>query len=102
MASSSVHVEEAWLQNNRETARRFIKAMVDTIAVVKQDKQAFNRAFTAAHVAGELAGARVEGRRSPREVTIFKSLGLAVEDVLAAELVYRRAVEQGVGVELEL
>jgi len=62
-------------------------------------------AFTAAHVVGELgelAAGRVEGRRSPREVTIFKSLGLAVEDVLAAELVYRRAVEQGVGMELEL
>jgi ornithine cyclodeaminase/alanine dehydrogenase-like protein (mu-crystallin family) len=44
----------------------------------------------------------VEGRRSPREVTIFKSLGLAVEDVMAAELVYRRAVERGVGLELEL
>ena len=45
MASSSVHVEETWLQNNRETARRFIKAMVDTIAVVKQDRQAFYRAL---------------------------------------------------------
>jgi ABC-type nitrate/sulfonate/bicarbonate transport system substrate-binding protein len=45
MASSSVHVEEAWLQNNRETARRFVKSMVDTIAVVKQDKLAFFRAL---------------------------------------------------------
>jgi ABC-type nitrate/sulfonate/bicarbonate transport system substrate-binding protein len=45
MASSSVHVEEAWLRENRETARRFIKAMVDTIAVVKQDKKAFSRAL---------------------------------------------------------
>jgi len=45
MASSSIHVEEAWLQNNRETARRFVKAMVDTIAVVKKDKQAFFRAL---------------------------------------------------------
>jgi ornithine cyclodeaminase/alanine dehydrogenase-like protein (mu-crystallin family) len=35
-------------------------------------------------------------------VTIFKSLGLAVEDVAAASLAYRRAVEQDVGVELEL
>jgi alanine dehydrogenase len=51
---------------------------------------------------GELADGKVEGRRSPREVTIFKSLGLAVEDVMAAELVYRRAVERGVGLELEL
>jgi alanine dehydrogenase len=52
------------------------------------------------HVAGELGElvlGRVEGRRSDEEITIFKSLGMAVEDVVAADLVYRRAAEQGVG-----
>jgi alanine dehydrogenase len=64
-----------------------------------------DRLFTAAHIVGELGellAGKVEGRRSPRDVTIFKSLGLAVEDVLAADLVYRRAVEREVGQELEL
>ena len=61
--------------------------------------------FSASHIVGELgelAAGKVEGRRSPREVTIFKSLGLAVEDVMAADLIYRRAIEQGVGSEHEL
>jgi ornithine cyclodeaminase len=61
--------------------------------------------FTASHIAGEigeLIAGKVEGRRSPRDVTIFKSLGLAVEDVAAADLAYRRAVAQDVGRELEL
>ena len=40
---------------------------------------------------------RTRARRSDTEVTIFKSLGLAVEDVTAADLAYRRAVERGVG-----
>jgi len=35
-------------------------------------------------------------------VTIFKSLGLAVEDVTSADLAYRRAVERGIGTELTL
>jgi len=35
-------------------------------------------------------------------VTIFKSLGLAVEDVVAADLAYRRAIAQDAGRELEL
>jgi ornithine cyclodeaminase/alanine dehydrogenase-like protein (mu-crystallin family) len=35
-------------------------------------------------------------------VTIFKSLGLAVEDVTAAQLAYARAVARGVGQELAL
>jgi alanine dehydrogenase len=51
---------------------------------------------------GEVIAGKVEGRRSPRDVTIFKSLGLAVEDVMAADLAYRRAVEQGVGSDHEL
>jgi len=60
--------------------------------------------FGADHIVaelGELANGAT-GRRSPAEVTIFKSLGLAVEDVTAADLAYRRAVERGVGQELSL
>jgi ornithine cyclodeaminase len=42
------------------------------------------------------------GRRSEAEVTIFKSLGMAVEDVTAADLAYRRACQRGMGTELTL
>jgi alanine dehydrogenase len=60
--------------------------------------------FTAAHIVAEI-GELVDGaagRRSDADVTIFKSLGLAVEDVTAADLAYRRAVERGIGAELTL
>jgi alanine dehydrogenase len=46
---------------------------------------------------GELVLGRVRGRESDDQMTIFKSLGMAVEDVATADLVYRRAIEQGVG-----
>ena len=42
------------------------------------------------------------GRRNDTEITIFKSLGMAVEDVTAAALAYQRAREKNVGRELEL
>jgi len=61
--------------------------------------------FTAAHIIGELGElleGTIEGRRTPRDVTIFKSLGSAVEDVVAADLAYRRAVAEDVGREMEL
>jgi ornithine cyclodeaminase/alanine dehydrogenase-like protein (mu-crystallin family) len=54
----------------------------------------------AAHIAGELgelAAGDVAGRRDAREVTLFKSLGMAVEDVAAAHLAYMRATERGLG-----
>ena len=46
---------------------------------------------------GELAASRVAGRTSRDQVTIFKSLGMAVEDVAAAHLAYVRATERGLG-----
>ncbi len=45
----------------------------------------------------ELAAARAAGRTKPTDITVFKSLGLAVEDVVAAGFVYRKAVESGLG-----
>jgi ornithine cyclodeaminase len=60
--------------------------------------------FTPEHVVGEIGElvAGAAGRRSDTEITIFKSLGLAVEDVTAADLAYRRAVERNIGQELTL
>ena len=46
---------------------------------------------------GELAAGLVAGRGSADEVTIFKSLGMAVEDVAAAHLAYVKAAERGLG-----
>ena len=45
MCSSSVNADAAWLKDNRETARRFIKSMVDAIAMIKQDKRPAFRAM---------------------------------------------------------
>jgi alanine dehydrogenase len=41
---------------------------------------------------GEVAAGTKPGRRSAEGATLFKSLGLAVEDVATAELVYRKAL----------
>jgi ornithine cyclodeaminase len=46
---------------------------------------------------GEILTGAHEGRRSADELTVFKSLGLAAEDLAAAELVYERARAEGVG-----
>lgn len=57
-------------------------------------------AIDAAHIAGELgqlASGAVAGRLSPGDVTLFKSLGMAVEDVAAAHLAFERATERGLG-----
>jgi ornithine cyclodeaminase len=61
--------------------------------------------FGPSHIAaelGEVVSGGVPGRASESEITIFKSLGLAVEDLAAAHLAYQRARQQGKGVEIDL
>jgi ornithine cyclodeaminase len=46
---------------------------------------------------GEVLTGDKPGRTSPAEITLFKSLGIAVEDLFAAAYLYRTAEEQQVG-----
>jgi ornithine cyclodeaminase/alanine dehydrogenase-like protein (mu-crystallin family) len=46
---------------------------------------------------GEILVGRLQGRQSPDEVTLFKSLGLAVEDVASARHIYQKAKVSGTG-----
>jgi ornithine cyclodeaminase len=51
---------------------------------------------------GEVAAGQIPGRLSDQEVTLFKSVGLAVQDVAVAQLILRRAGERGLGIEVDL
>jgi ornithine cyclodeaminase/alanine dehydrogenase-like protein (mu-crystallin family) len=51
---------------------------------------------------GDVIAGRAPGRVDAEEITLFKSMGLAIEDVAAAALVYRRARESGRGLPVEL
>lgn len=51
---------------------------------------------------GEVLLNQKEGRRNEQEITIYKSMGHAMEDLVAANLVYEKAVKQGVGKQVEL
>jgi ornithine cyclodeaminase len=50
---------------------------------------------------GELLAGSASGRESDDELTVFRSLGIAVEDLFAAEYVVRRAAETGRGTTVE-
>ena len=62
-------------------------------------------AITEGHIVGEIGEillGKLDGRGHPEEITLFKSLGLAVEDLAAAQQVYTRAREEGLGTAVEL
>ncbi len=57
------------------------------------------------HVKGTLAevvSGKVPGRESPSEITLFKSCGLAIEDLVTAQLAYGRAIARGIGTTVEM
>jgi ornithine cyclodeaminase/alanine dehydrogenase-like protein (mu-crystallin family) len=46
---------------------------------------------------GDVLAGEARGRTSDRDITVFKALGLAVEDLAAVDFLYRRAEEKGFG-----
>jgi ornithine cyclodeaminase len=51
---------------------------------------------------GEVAAGLRPGRTSPQEITLFRSLGLGIEDLAAAELAVHNARGLGLGIEVQL
>jgi len=51
---------------------------------------------------GELATGRKAGREKPEERTIACNLGLALDDIAVAPLIYERALQKGIGIWLPL
>ena len=61
--------------------------------------------FTSDHIyaeLGEIANGTMEGRTSPTEITFFKSVGNAVQDLVVASRLTALAQAQDLGVEVEL
>jgi len=61
--------------------------------------------MTEAHIyaeLGEIAAGRKPGRETEEEITFFKSVGVAVQDVAAASAVLSAAQSQGLGTEVSL
>jgi ornithine cyclodeaminase len=51
---------------------------------------------------GELISGRAAGRSSPEQITLYKSVGVAVQDAAAAALVLEAAAERGAGIRVEI
>jgi alanine dehydrogenase len=50
---------------------------------------------------GEVVNGTIAGRESDDEITLFKSVGLAIQDISCASLVYDQAKAQGAGIEFD-
>jgi ornithine cyclodeaminase len=69
---------------------------------IKGLKEGFVEAGLVIPEIGEVLNDDHPGRTSETEITLFRSLGLALEDIAAAQLVYRRALESGIGTSVDI
>jgi alanine dehydrogenase len=50
---------------------------------------------------GEVISGKINGRENDDEITLFKSVGLAIQDMSTARAVYEKALREGAGTEFE-
>ena len=103
-----VNVAGANAHDRREVdAETVLRAAVKTTDHIEQAKveaaefrelvAAGKLAWSAIRELGEFVTGKAAGRTSRSDLTLFKSLGIALEDVAFAERVYQRALAAGVG-----
>ena len=54
-------------------------------------------AWSDIHELGDIVAGKAKGRTSSSDLTLFKSLGIALEDMAFGELIYQKALAQGAG-----
>jgi ornithine cyclodeaminase/alanine dehydrogenase-like protein (mu-crystallin family) len=82
-----------WRELDDETVRRARLYVDSREAATRESGDVIAAGAVVAEIGEVIAGTR-PGRRTTEEVTLFKSVGVAVEDVVAADMVYRSAVER--------
>jgi ornithine cyclodeaminase/thiomorpholine-carboxylate dehydrogenase len=119
-SSATPVIEDAWIKPGAHvTSVGFAPpgsevpaALIDRARIAVETRNAFSPApVGCAELAGrdpsqavelgEVLAGKKPGRTSDAEVTLYKSMGNAMEDMVVANLVYETALSLGVGVELE-
>jgi ornithine cyclodeaminase/alanine dehydrogenase-like protein (mu-crystallin family) len=88
-ANANIIVGDSLVQMEEESG--------DVIAAVAENKYPRERLFELK----EIVAGRASGRRDDTSVTLFKSVGTAIQDVLAGHVVYKEALERGLGREVD-
>ena len=83
-----------WRELDDEVLRRATLYVESRDAATRESGDVIAAGTIAAEI-GEVIRGSAQGRRAPEEITLFKSVGVAVSDLVSADLVYRRARAAG-------
>ena len=114
--SKTTYVENAWIQDGMHINAfgadglgkkelegqiyKRAKLVTDNINVA-MEKELFKREDVYAEL-GDVITGKKKGRESAKELTIFDSTGLGIQDVAAAATAYEKAKKQGIGKSVKL
>ena len=87
-------------------AKLFVDSRVSALAeagdiLIPLNEGAFREDHIQAEI-GEILEGNAQGRTHDDDITLFKSLGVGIQDVLAADHIYAKAKDLGVGTEVDL
>lgn len=107
---SGVHVNAAGANGparreiDGETVLRATVRATDQVAQAREEAAEYRDLIAAGRLKwqdivelGDIVTGKHSGRRGPADITLFKSLGIALEDIAFADLICRRAIERGIG-----
>ncbi|HEY3859756.1 MAG TPA: ornithine cyclodeaminase family protein [Gammaproteobacteria bacterium] len=103
MHISSVGLNQRGRELDAETVQRarvFVESRAAALAPPPSGANELQGVQVQAEIGEVLSGRR--GRSSPQDITLYKSVGVAVQDAVAAQLVYDAALARRVGTEIKL
>ena len=95
-------VDEATLRDALVVVESRAAALAPPPAGVVELVGAIERGINVHAEIGEIVAGTVQGRSNGTQITLYKSMGVAVQDAAAAAMILRAAHDRGVGTEVEL
>lgn len=99
----SLDYDSAWTSSAMKECDKFISDDVEQLLSTKEEKVYFSGIPEPIYAdLGEVVAGLKPGRENPTERIFSMNMGIAVDDMVTAKMVYQQALERGIGAKLPL
>jgi ornithine cyclodeaminase/alanine dehydrogenase-like protein (mu-crystallin family) len=99
----SLDYDSAWTRSAMKGCDKFVSDDIGQLLSTKEEGIYFGGIPENIYAdLGELAAGLKPGREGPKERIFSMNMGIAVDDMVTAKIVYERALERGMGTKLQL
>jgi ornithine cyclodeaminase/alanine dehydrogenase-like protein (mu-crystallin family) len=98
----SLDYDSAWTSRAMKECERFVSDDIGQLSYTKEEGHYFKGVPERIDDLGELAAGLKPGRQNDAERILCMNMGIAVDDMVTAKLIYEKALAKGVGTILPL